>query len=154
MAGWTSTSAEVEQSPHLIQSPQHTHAEDSSPALSLWMIATEPDTFGAGWLVSMRHTHTQKTFYLLFNILLIHLLQAAMNITSRDIHIPSHQCHPLLVSFVHCTLKMPAAHFWDRAARVPCSCVHRALQLLKTCPNVSSPWTLVFYPTDRGYISS
>jgi hypothetical protein len=48
MAGWTSTSAEVEQSPHLIQSPQHTHAEDSSPALSLRMTVTEPDLLEQG----------------------------------------------------------------------------------------------------------
>lgn len=141
--GWTEPTPDSKSTAHTCwgQQPCSVSSDDS---YGTW-------SFGAGWLVSMRH---KKTSYLLFNILLIHLLQAAMNITSRDIHIPSHQCHPLLVSFVHCTLKMPAAHFWDRAARVPCSCVHRALQLLKTCPNVSSPWTLVFYPTDRGYISS
>ena len=57
MAGWTSASAEVEQSLHLVQSPQHTHGEDSSLVLPLQSLGT---------LVSMRH---KTASYLLFNTL-------------------------------------------------------------------------------------
>ena len=104
MAGWTSASAEVEQSLHLVQSPQHTHGEDNSSALPLQMTAGEPGHF---WnRVSGQHEAQNNLF----------AVQYTLDPPTPGCHedytlILSHQCQlcwfPLCTAHCECLLLMP-----------------------------------------------